>query len=141
MKCIMLNCTLQGMYYQTGDIVSLLDHDGSVYYAQIRGFMQDQYNEKSAVLSWLLPTQNSPKVGFDPSTYILGMSSTDTIYIINREMCKVKINLLKILETSKLSFPSQCKVSGLTFRLYSTTWYMYTLIIVCYNVTFVTGVL
>ncbi|XP_048728404.1 GATA zinc finger domain-containing protein 1-like [Ostrea edulis] len=61
-----------GMYYQTGDIVSLLDHDGSVYYAQIRGFMQDQYNEKSAVLSWLLPTQNSPKVGFDPSTYILG---------------------------------------------------------------------
>lgn len=61
-----------GMYYQAGDIVSLVDHDGSVYYAQIRGFMQDQYNEKSAVLSWLLPTQNSPKVGFDPSTYILG---------------------------------------------------------------------
>ncbi|XP_061168581.1 GATA zinc finger domain-containing protein 1-like [Saccostrea echinata] len=61
-----------GMYYQSGDIVSLVDHDGSLYYAQIRGFMQDQYNEKSVVLSWLLPTQNSPKVGFDPSTYILG---------------------------------------------------------------------
>ena len=61
------------MYYQTGDIVSIVDHDGSVYYAQIRGFMQDQYSDKSAVISWLLPTQSSPKGRFDPSTYILGM--------------------------------------------------------------------
>lgn len=72
---LLISFLSQGMYYQTGDIVSLVDHDGSVYYAQIRGFMQDQYNEKSAVLSWLLPTQNSPKVGFDPSTYILGKLS------------------------------------------------------------------
>ncbi|KAK3106478.1 hypothetical protein FSP39_020731 [Pinctada imbricata] len=61
-----------GMYYQTGDVVSLVDHDGSVYYAQIRGFMEDQYNDKSAVISWLLPTQNSPPGHFDPATYILG---------------------------------------------------------------------
>ncbi|KAJ8306819.1 hypothetical protein KUTeg_014903 [Tegillarca granosa] len=61
-----------GMYYQIGDIVSLVDEDGSVFYAQLRGFMQDQYGEKSAVISWLLPTQSSPRDRFDPSTYILG---------------------------------------------------------------------
>ena len=62
----------QGQYYQEGDIVSLVDHDGGVFYAQIRGFMCDQYNEKSAVITWLLPTQNSPADKFDASTYILG---------------------------------------------------------------------
>ena len=62
----------QGMYYQIGDVVSLVDHDSSVYYAQLRGFMQDQYNEKSAVITWLLPTQGSPRHRFDPATYILG---------------------------------------------------------------------
>ena len=48
--------------------------DGGVYYAQFRGFLTDQYCEKSAVISWLLPTQNSPKPedGFDPATYIIG---------------------------------------------------------------------
>ncbi|ESO93483.1 hypothetical protein LOTGIDRAFT_178504 [Lottia gigantea] len=34
--------------------------------------LQDQYNEKSAVITWLLPTQSSPSDRFDPSTYILG---------------------------------------------------------------------
>ena len=62
----------QGQYYQIGDIVSLVDHDGDVYYAQIRGLMCDQYYEKSAVITWLLPTQGSHQYGFDASTYILG---------------------------------------------------------------------
>ncbi|KAL8605807.1 hypothetical protein ACOMHN_066527 [Nucella lapillus] len=61
-----------GQYYQVGDIVSLVDHDGGVFYAQLRGFMCDQYGEKSAVITWLLPTQNSPQDRFDASTYILG---------------------------------------------------------------------
>ncbi|PVD35700.1 hypothetical protein C0Q70_02663 [Pomacea canaliculata] len=61
-----------GQYYQVGDVVSLVDYDGGVYYAQLRGFMSDQYNEKSAVITWLLPTVNSPPDRFDPSTYILG---------------------------------------------------------------------
>ncbi|OWF48681.1 GATA zinc finger domain-containing protein 1-like [Mizuhopecten yessoensis] len=61
-----------GSYFQIGDIVSLVDHDSSVYYAQIRGFMKDQYNEKSAIISWLLPSQSSPTDRFDPATYILG---------------------------------------------------------------------
>lgn len=59
-------------YYQVGDIVSLVDHDGGVYYAQLRGFLSDQYNEKSAVITWLLPTVRSAPNRFDPNSYILG---------------------------------------------------------------------
>jgi len=64
----------QGMYYQVGDIVSVMDEEHGIYYAQIRGLLQDQYCEKSAVLTWLIPTQNSPppEKEFDPHTYILG---------------------------------------------------------------------
>lgn len=62
----------KGTYYQIGDIVSMIDVDGDVYYAQIRGLLQDQYCEKSAVITWLIPTESSPKDRFDPATYILG---------------------------------------------------------------------
>lgn len=62
------------MYYQVGDIVSLMDEDDYIYYAQVRGFLTDQYCEKSAVITWLLPTQESPlpEKCFDPATYIIG---------------------------------------------------------------------
>ncbi|XP_072174040.1 GATA zinc finger domain-containing protein 1-like [Diadema setosum] len=62
----------RGVYYQIGDIVSLLDVEGGIYYAQLRGFLQDQYSQKSAIITWLLPTQATTKGKFDPSTYILG---------------------------------------------------------------------
>lgn len=62
----------KGFLYQAGDIVSVIDVSGKIYYAQIRGFLQDQYCEKSASLTWLIPTQQSPKNVFDPYTYILG---------------------------------------------------------------------
>ncbi|XP_071452240.1 GATA zinc finger domain-containing protein 1 [Hetaerina americana] len=64
----------KGSYIQVGDIVSMRDEDGDIFYAQIRGLLQDQYCEKSAVVTWLLPTRISPhpEKGFDPSTYILG---------------------------------------------------------------------
>lgn len=69
--CLHLNP--QGVYYQTGDVIKVTDEeDGKPYYAQIRGFMQDQYCEKSAALTWLIPTQSSPKDQFDPGTYIVG---------------------------------------------------------------------
>ncbi|XP_068067190.1 GATA zinc finger domain-containing protein 1 isoform X2 [Anomalospiza imberbis] len=62
-----------GVYYQIGDVVSVVDEqDGRMYYAQIRGFIQDQYCEKSAALTWLIPTQASPKDCFDPASYIIG---------------------------------------------------------------------
>ncbi|CAH2242210.1 GATA zinc finger domain-containing protein 1 [Pararge aegeria] len=64
----------KGSYMQVGDIVSMLDVDGGTYYAQIRGFLTDQYCEKSAVVTWLLPTKASPppEKQFDPATYIIG---------------------------------------------------------------------
>ncbi|XP_067938349.1 GATA zinc finger domain-containing protein 1-like [Watersipora subatra] len=62
----------QGFYYQVGDIVSLVDESGDIYYAQIQGLLQDEYCEKSAVITWLLPTTASNPDAFEPSTYILG---------------------------------------------------------------------
>lgn len=62
----------RGCYLQAGDIVSVRDLEGDTFYAQIRGFLQDQYCEKSAAITWLLPTQSAPETGFDPATYILG---------------------------------------------------------------------
>ncbi|KAG9355861.1 hypothetical protein JZ751_000703 [Albula glossodonta] len=62
-----------GVYFQIGDVIKVTDEDdGKAYYAQIRGFIQDQYCEKSAALTWLIPTQSSPKDQFDPGTYIVG---------------------------------------------------------------------
>lgn len=46
----------KGTYFQVGDIVSMQDIDGGIYYAQIRGLLIDQYCEKSAAITWLLPT-------------------------------------------------------------------------------------
>jgi hypothetical protein len=46
----------KGSYFQIGDIVSMQDIDGGIYYAQIRGLLTDQYCEKSAAVTWLLPT-------------------------------------------------------------------------------------
>ena len=48
--------------------------DGNVYYAQIRGFLEDQYCQKSAAVTWLIPTIEAPDDGsFDPSCYVLGL--------------------------------------------------------------------
>lgn len=64
----------QGQYYSKGDIVSVVDIEGGVYYAQLKGFLTDQYCEKSGIITWLLPTTNSPapESGFDPATYVIG---------------------------------------------------------------------
>merc|ERR1712130_241299 len=65
----------EGNYFQVGDIVSVTDiEDGDIYYAQLRGFLIDQFAEKSGVISWLLPTKESPPPceGFHPATYVLG---------------------------------------------------------------------
>ncbi|XP_059607646.1 GATA zinc finger domain-containing protein 1 [Phlebotomus argentipes] len=61
-------------YFQVGDIVSLVDKEQNLYYAQIRGLLQDSFCEKSAVITWLIPTTDSPppNVEFDPATYLIG---------------------------------------------------------------------
>jgi len=49
--------------------------DGEKYYAQLRGFLEDQYYQKSAVITWLIPRPrscNGAQSGFDPSLYIAG---------------------------------------------------------------------
>ena len=63
--------TTQGTKYEVGDIVSMLDEGGQLYYALIRGFLEDQYAEKYAVLTWLVPTTPNPR-SFDPSLFVLG---------------------------------------------------------------------
>ena len=61
----------RGFYLQIDDIVSLFDgHD--LYYAQIRGFLTDQYAFKSAIITWLLPTNLSRLDNFDENTFVLG---------------------------------------------------------------------
>ncbi|XP_062537846.1 GATA zinc finger domain-containing protein 1 [Armigeres subalbatus] len=62
------------IYYQIGDIVSLMDAKDNVYYAQIHGLQIDSYCEKSAYITWLIPTTVSPppKQRFDPSSYLIG---------------------------------------------------------------------
>ena len=48
--------------------------DGQKYYAQLRGFLEDQYYQKSAVITWLIPSPRShhSQNGFDPSHYVAG---------------------------------------------------------------------
>ncbi|XP_017474384.1 PREDICTED: GATA zinc finger domain-containing protein 1 [Rhagoletis zephyria] len=64
----------KGSYLQVGDIVSLMDDKQNIYYAQIRGLLVDNFCEKSAFLTWLIPTQASPDPhnGFDPASYLIG---------------------------------------------------------------------
>ncbi|XP_045683601.1 GATA zinc finger domain-containing protein 1 isoform X2 [Phyllostomus hastatus] len=70
----------KGVYYQIGDVVSVIDEqDGKPYYAQIRGFIQDQYCEKSAALTWLIPTLSSPRDQFDPASYIIAKKPEEGI--------------------------------------------------------------
>lgn len=77
-KYRLIFCFSQGVYYQIGDVVSVIDEqDGKPYYAQIRGFVQDQYCEKSAALTWLIPTLASPRDQFDPASYIVGELDRD----------------------------------------------------------------
>lgn len=64
----------KGTFYQKGDIVALCDQDdGQVYFAQLTGFLQDQYCEKSGSLRWLVPTRPTSRDFFDPSAYTIGL--------------------------------------------------------------------
>lgn len=64
----------KGTYFQVGDIVSLMNDKDDLFYAQIRGLIQDSFCEKSAVITWLLPTSASPypRDSFDAATYTIG---------------------------------------------------------------------
>ena len=63
--------SLQGILYQAGDVVSIEDIEGDLYYAQLRGFLQDQYAQKTAVITWLIPVVPKPS-HFDPALFLPG---------------------------------------------------------------------
>lgn len=64
----------KGTFYQKGDIVAVCDQDdGQIYFAQLTGFLQDQYCEKSASLYWLVPIRATSRELFDPSAYEIGL--------------------------------------------------------------------
>lgn len=90
---------VQGTTYETGDVVSLLDRGGGIYYAVIRGFMQDQYAEKYAVLTWLLPRYPNP-THFDPADFILGEFET-----LNKSRNDLTGNLYAYVYTNSSDFP------------------------------------
>ncbi|MFN9961230.1 MAG: hypothetical protein ACK55I_49765, partial [bacterium] len=63
----MSNCVYhRGFYLKIGDIVALFDLEDkeSVYFAQIRAFLMDQYGQRSAVITWLIPINDRFKVRF-----------------------------------------------------------------------------
>jgi hypothetical protein len=62
---------LQSVLYQIGDIVSIEDLEGDIYFAQIRGFLQDEFAQRSAVITWLIPTIAEP-THFDPVLFLPG---------------------------------------------------------------------
>lgn len=67
----------KGTFYQKGDIVVMCDQeDGLTYFAQIRGFLQDQFCEKSASVNWLVPTRPTSRDSFDPSAYKIGLEDS-----------------------------------------------------------------
>lgn len=63
------------MTFEVGDVVSVLDRDGGVYYAIAQGFMLDEYADKYILLTWLLPKRPNP-MHFDPGLFILGKYTT-----------------------------------------------------------------
>lgn len=70
------------------------EEDGKPYFAQIRGFIQDQYCEKSAALTWLIPTQSSPRDHFDPGTYILGKFMYSIVFLFKDPLAiDIRINI------------------------------------------------
>ncbi|GIX98355.1 GATA zinc finger domain-containing protein 1 [Caerostris extrusa] len=55
-----------------GDVVSVVNAEKKVFYAQIRCLLRDQYHQVTALLTWLYPTKESPEGQFDPATYTVG---------------------------------------------------------------------
>nr|CAD7202835.1 unnamed protein product [Timema douglasi] len=79
----------RGTYFQVGDIVSMVGQDNRTYYAQLRGFLTDQYCDKSTVITWIVPTHASPPPtwGFDPDTYVFEHSNS--LYVCRRSPISV----------------------------------------------------
>lgn len=64
----------KGKRIKAGEIVSIKDKDGGLYYAQIRELLTSKYGEKSALLTKLVSTQKTlpPEKEFNPAAYDIG---------------------------------------------------------------------
>jgi hypothetical protein len=63
----------KGVYYKVGDIVVLFDEiDKKPYYAQICSLLNDEYAQKYAIITWLLPLSVSDSNEFDEKSFVLG---------------------------------------------------------------------
>ncbi|CAH8574999.1 unnamed protein product [Schistosoma rodhaini] len=71
----------ENIWYHVGDIVSLLDVDGEVFYAQIRGLATDLVGDSCCFLTWLIPASGCRDEEFRPSDYIIGYLFSLTSYV------------------------------------------------------------
>jgi len=65
--------------------------DGLKYYAQLRGFLEDQYYQKSAVITWLIPRPHSRGLHdvFNPSLFVAGCTVVSLWRAIDIDRCTV----------------------------------------------------
>jgi len=102
-----------GLLLQVGDVVCAGDVDGGTYYAQLRGFLQDDYCNKSAVVTWLVPTLPG-LTRFEPSLFVPGPAeevcrSLDCFSFV----CRAPSNLFKTRTTDSRFYRSQSDLSSL----------------------------
>jgi len=61
----------KGVQYRVGDVVSIQNVDGLLYYASLRSFMEDPYGNQFGVVLWLLPLFPDPS-SYNPADFLLG---------------------------------------------------------------------
>ncbi|TPP67049.1 GATA zinc finger domain-containing protein 1 [Fasciola gigantica] len=64
---------LADVRFNVGDIVSVVDIDDGVYYAQLRALAVDAVGNSCCALTWLVPTSDTTSGTFEPENYMIGM--------------------------------------------------------------------
>ncbi|KAA0200840.1 GATA zinc finger domain-containing protein 1, partial [Fasciolopsis buskii] len=64
---------LQDVRFNVGDIVSVVDVDDGVYYAQLRALAVDAVGNSCCALTWLVPTSDTTTGTFEPDNYVIAM--------------------------------------------------------------------
>ena len=100
----------RGMYFQQGDIVSVIDEeDGRTYYAQCNCFMTNKFCEKFVSFTWLLPIRKIKyDEGFQPSLFYLGPAD-DIIHTMEsvQFVCHAPSDYYLPLQSLYPTFPSK----------------------------------
>uniref|UniRef100_H2XZF3 GATA zinc finger domain-containing protein 1 n=1 Tax=Ciona intestinalis TaxID=7719 RepID=H2XZF3_CIOIN len=100
----------KGQYYQTGDIVSVIDEDDCLpYYAQCNGFLTDEYSEKYTSFTWLIPSKKLDQDrSFDPKNFYFGPSD-DTLHLMDAVefVCHAPTDYFKPSKSIFNTYPSR----------------------------------